>query len=497
VAKNAMANIVRGGASAMAALAIPHFLAQRLDHDQFAAWALMLQIAAYANYFDFGLQTAVARYLAQAIEEGNTARRDRLAGTVFGLLALAGSVAFVMLAVIIWQLPHLFHSIPAHSVANLRAGLIVMAACAAIGLPMSVFTGILIGLHRNEFPALAIGGSRLIGAVAVIVAAHWTQSLLVLGLCLGCANLLGALIQYIFVRRLLPDMKVHFGLFNSAMARELIGYCSTLTVWSFAMLLVSGLDVTIVGYFNFSAVGYYALAATLVSFVVGLSNSVMMAMLTPVAALQTRGEYHRIKELILRSAQLNTYACGGLTIASFLYGPLLLRIWVGSVYAAQALPILEILLAAQTIRLIGSGYSVVLVALGRQRVGLIPAMIEGVLNLILSIMGMLILGASGVAWATLMAAAIAATILIVFVMPRVREIQFGRIHYLQVAILRPILAFSPAIMWILARAWYVDVMRPNALWIQIPQIAAVLAATFMVFIGIRREVGRISSSART
>lgn len=486
VVKNALANIVRGGASAMAALVIPHFLSQRLDHDRFGAWVLMLQIAAYANYFDFGLQTALARYLAQAIEAQDKTRRDRLISTACGLLTGAGMLAFTTLVVIIWQLPRFFHSIPAHSISDLRAGLTVMAAAAAIGLPLSIFTGILIGLHRNEFPALAIGGSRILGALGVIAAVHWTSSLAVLALCLGATNIAGALAQYAFVRRLLPDVRIRLKCFNSAMARELAKYCSTLTVWSLAMLLVSGLDVTIVGYFNFGSVGSYGLAATLVNFVIGFSGSVFMAMLTPAAALQSRGDYHRIERLIFQSTRLNTYVCIALTLASFLCGPFLMRLWVGRGYATQALPILEILLAAQTVRLVAGAYSVVLVAIGEQRKGLLTGLVEGVLNLFLSIAGMIVLGAAGVAWATLIAAIAAVFAVVYYVMPSVKKIQIDRILFVRQCMLAPLVPFLPVIAWVALRNWYINWAHPATLGLVLPMAACILVSTFLAAFGIRQ-----------
>src|SRR5690348_3179293 len=95
IAKNAFANVMRGGASAVVALALPHFLTKSLSVDRFAAWALMLQVAAYANYLDFGIQTAVARYLAGAIERNDKEERQGLVNTAFALLSGAGVLALV------------------------------------------------------------------------------------------------------------------------------------------------------------------------------------------------------------------------------------------------------------------------------------------------------------------------------------------------------------------------------------------------------------------
>ena len=357
VVKNALANIVRGGASGMVAVALPHFLTRALDHDRFAAWALMLQIAAYVAYLDFGVQIAVARYLAQAIEREDDQQRDRLISTAFAMLTVAGALALLVIGTVILFLPRIFHGIPSALVGDLRVGLILMAVSATLGLPMSTFTGVLIGLHRNEFPALAIGGTRILAAFAVLVTVRYTHSLAWLALCIAVTNLMGWLIQYLIARALLPRMRVGVSQITTPMVRELAYYCSALTVFSFAMLLVSGLDVSIVGYFDFGAVGYYAVAVTLIAFFVGLNTSVVSALTAPVAVLQARGELKRINDVLSLTTCMNTYANLLLTTLVFLIGDVVLRIWVGSAYEQKALPILELLMLGQTIRMIGHPYS--------------------------------------------------------------------------------------------------------------------------------------------
>src|SRR6185437_14458061 len=174
VAKNVLANIVRGSASAAVALVLPHYLTHDLSVERYSAWVLMLQIAAWSNYLDFGLQTAVARYVAQAIERNDTKLRDRVISTALILLCAAGAVALLLASVVVWKMPQLFSNAPHELLGELRGGVMVLSAVAALQLPLSTFTGILIGLHRNEYPAIAIGGSRLLGAFGVLVLVRHT-----------------------------------------------------------------------------------------------------------------------------------------------------------------------------------------------------------------------------------------------------------------------------------------------------------------------------------
>jgi len=453
IAKNAISNVIRGAASAIVAIVLPHFLTHALGRDRFAGWALMLQLAAYANYLDFGLQTAVARYLAAALERNDRDERDRLLSSATALLAGAGIIAILGLGVVAWQFPHLFHSAPLALTGEIRAGVVILGVSAALSFPLSAYSAALVGMQRNEFPALAAGGSRILGAVAVVVAVQHTQSLAWLALLIGGFNLAGGIAQYAIARNLLRDYRFRRAALDGATIKELTKYCSTLTVWSFSMLLVSGLDVTIVGLFDFKATGAYSLAATLIMFFTGLNSSAFSAMLAPVAVMQERKEYARIKRLVFVTTRLGSYLSLAVVAITFLFGRRLVLMWVGPSYLAITLPVFEILVIAQAVRLTGSAFGTMLVGMGYQRYGTIAALVEGLSNLSLSVLGMIWLGPSGVAWATLIAAIIAMGTLIFAVIYRIAELRINRWSFISQGMLIPLVPFLPLFVWLAIRGW--------------------------------------------
>ena len=393
----------------------------------------MLQIAAYANYLDFGLQTAVARYVAQAVELKDDVRRDRLVSTALSLLAGAGLAAFVMIAAVALEAPRIFRHVPADLMGDLRGGVVMLGAGAALVLPLSAFTGVLVGLHRNEYPALAIGGTRLAGAVAVTLASRYTESLVWLAVCLAVPNLIGGLLQAGIAKALLPGMRLRRGGIDRTMAAELVKYCSVLSVWSFGMLLVSGLDVTIVGYFRFAAVGYYSIATTLVTFFTGVSGSAFAALLTPLAVLQARGEYGRIRDLVVSSTRLNTYATMAVTVRSFFLGEWALRLWGGAGQCvANSLMILERDPASGEYE--RDGGQCVRNNAGGDGNAELPACRRSWWRersiWCWSVAGIPGIGPSGVAWATLAGGVVAMCMQVLLVMRRVTEIEWiGRALY--------------------------------------------------------------------
>lgn len=448
VIKNALANTVRGGASSIVVLVLPHFLTRNLSVDRYSSWVLMLQIAAYANYLDFGLQTAVARYLAQAIERRDEAQQSQVVTSALFLLSAAGALTVIVASAVLWQLPRVFPGAPHALLGELRVGVGVLALSAAISLPLSVFTGILIGLHRNEYPAIAIGVARLMGAGGVLALLPFTHSLVWFAVSVGGCNFLGGLAQVIMAKRLMPNMRVQANHLIRRTLRELLNYCAGMTAFSVGMLLVGGLDLTIVGYFAFDAAGYYGVAITIIAFVTGLSGAIYNALLAPMAVFQERKENDRIRQMVLVSTRLGTYVSLMLIVAVSVMGKYMLGAWVGAEYARQALPILIILLCAQAIRLLGGGYAIALVATAQQKHGIIGALAEGVANLVTSIIGAFLWGPIGVAWGTVFGSICGIIWLVLYTMRRAREIEIDRYEFTVETAFRPLACFTPVLAYL-------------------------------------------------
>ena len=446
IAKNVAANLVRGCATAAVALALPHFLVKKLSGDRFAAWSLLLQIAAYAGYLDFGLQTAVARFLARYTELHDYERRDSLISTAFVFLGTAAVLGSAGFGVLIWQLPDIFRSIPPTLVPELRWATAIVALGSLLLLPVSTFSGVLIGLHRNEWVALAVGGSRLVSAAAVLISARYSSSLIVLALCFTGAGALGALVQVLAAKRSLPALTITHRLVEKSMAVELAAFCGGLTLWSISMFLVTGLDLTIVGAVDFRAVGYYSVAATLVAVFAGANTAVCAALMTPVAALHAAGQKKRIRDLILSISRINTFANLTLAVGILVAVSPLLKAWVGLEYSVPAMPIARILIVANGVRLAGNPYAMMLIATGQQRFGIAQGAVEGITNIVASVTGALLFGPVGVAWGTLIGAICGLAWACCLTAGTATEVPLGRRALAMEALLRPLGCAVPLLL---------------------------------------------------
>src|SRR5450432_1532076 len=91
--KNSLANVGRGSVAALVAIAIAPFLTRKMSVEAYGAWALILQIGAYATYLDFGIQTAVGRFVAYTTERGDLRTRNEIVSTSLAALSAAMLIA--------------------------------------------------------------------------------------------------------------------------------------------------------------------------------------------------------------------------------------------------------------------------------------------------------------------------------------------------------------------------------------------------------------------
>ncbi|MGO4213588.1 polysaccharide biosynthesis C-terminal domain-containing protein, partial [Terriglobus sp. YAF25] len=447
VVKNAAANLVRGGASAAVAFFLPSFLTRSMSTEAFGAWSLVLQLSAYVGYLDFGIQTAIARFVAHSSERGESEHRDRIVSTAMVCLASSACIGLLGLALLAAFLPHLFPHLRGELLVSVRAAVILVGGSLCIGLPASVFGGTFVGLQRNEIPAAIIGISRLISAVLLVIVVRHHGSITQMASVAAFVNVGSYVVQYLayrrLSRRLAPPICLSLSSVSKATAFEIFDYCFSLTVWGFAMLLVTGLDLTIVGIFSFGEVAYYSIAATVVTLLAGSFGAIFGAMGSTAAVIHARGDRAGLGKMVVGATRMGTAMLLATGLPLIVFAHPLLRVWLDAQYAAKGAILLQVLVAANIIRMTVTPYVLAMIGSGDQRRVILTPLLEGVSNLIFSVLLARSFGAIGVAAGTMIGSLVGLGGNLFYNMRRTAEIQMSISEYFFSALLRPSLCFLP------------------------------------------------------
>jgi O-antigen/teichoic acid export membrane protein len=478
VARNASANLVRLGASGMVAVLLPPFLVRMLPTDTYSAWAVLLQLTLYVGLLDFGIQTAVARFVAHADELHDSTQRDGIASTAVVLLVAAAALALSMVALLAWRLPYLFPNMPAPLRHGARIAMLLMGGSFALGLPFSAIHSIFVGLHRNEIPAALVVLNRFAMAALILGVVFHRGGLAAMGAAVAVANFASYAIALSAWQRWAPEVRLRLSLVSRGYGQRIGGYSVALAVWFAGMLMVSGLDLTIVAKFDYSATAFYAVAATLTGFVAQAQGAIFAALLPASAVLSARNDALKLGDVLTTSTRYGMFILLAMVLALISAGRFILRIWVGSNYAVHSITIMEVLLVANVVRLAALPYATMLLGTNQQKKVILSPLAEGVTNLLVSILGAYLLGAIGVAIGTLVGSFVGLGLHLFHNMPRTSAIAVDRTALVTQGLLRPLACAVPVVVVLLfQRLAPTLVANELLLWFAI----AAAASTFLLW----------------
>jgi O-antigen/teichoic acid export membrane protein len=482
--RNVAMSLLRVIVNSLVALVLPAYLTHHLPIATYGAWVLILQLSAYVSFLDFGVQTGVAKFVAEYEARGDNAGAGQRATAGLVIMGIAGTIGITLTLLLAWQVPRLFADMPAYLYGDVRTSVRLIGTSLSFGLFCSVFSAIFLGLQRYVVPMTILIVNRIAFTAAVLMAVIFHGSLATMGAAVALINIFTGLLQIGVWKKLANRIRINFSSIDSTMMKQMLEYCLVLAIWSAAMLCISGLDVTIVGHYDFKRTGYYSIATLPNNLMLMILSAALGPLLPATSALSTKRTPKELGQLLARTTRYTTILLllTGLTL--LVGGYPILKLWVGTEYAQHCLPLLRILVLANILRNLCLPYATMVIAVGRQRAATASAISEAVVNLGSSIYFASRLGALGVAYGTLLGAAVGIAMHFILSMRYTYGIlAIGRKELLVKSLMRPGIICIPAAL--LYRSWWLPRLAiPNA-----PTLLACAIGTMLLawFVGLKLE----------
>jgi O-antigen/teichoic acid export membrane protein len=441
-------NMVKVLLSMLVSLVLPPFLVHRMSTTEYSAWVLILQLSAYVGLLDLGLQTGVGKFVAEYSSCKEPILSARILSTAFVILSMVAVVGALIIGVLTWRVPQLFHQMPSTLVSSLREGLLAVGLSVALALPFGTFVATFTGLQEYLFPTIVATLSRILSAAGLVVLLLMHGTLVQLALLMAACNVATAATQFLGWRKYVrARIDFSFSFFERATALRLIKYGGVLSVWTLAGLLVSGFDVLIVGHYDYKNTGFYAVAISVTNFLLLIVGSVFNPVLPAVSSLQAGSTPGKIGSLLARVTRYCSLLLCLLGLPILFGAYPLLSLWVGHTYAVRSALYLEILVLGNVVRQLTYPYGLVVVATGRQHLATIGLITEAVVNIFVSIILVKRIGALGVAAGTLVGAFVSLAMHLTVSMHYTQStIMIGRRRLVWSGLIRPLLCLIPSVL---------------------------------------------------
>jgi O-antigen/teichoic acid export membrane protein len=433
--------------STIMALILPVYLAHKLSVKTYGAWALIIQVSAYVGYFNLGIQAAIAKFVAEYEARGDSEGSGVHASVGLALMLASAVLGAIVTAIVAWQAPHLFNQMPPSLYHDVQLGILFVGMSLSFGLVCSSYGAIFMGIERYAVPMVLMMLNRVIFTIVVVAAVALHQGLAVMGALAAAGNVATGLLQIEAWRRWASKVKVSLRSLKTTIVKKMLAYCSTLAIWSAGMLCVSGLDLTIVGRYDFAHTAYYSIAILPTNFIVALVGSAL-APLTPAAsALSVNRSPAEMGALLARMTRYASILLFVLGVPLVVEGYWMLRVWVGLAYALHTIAYLRILLLGYMLRNVAMPYGAMLVATGSQKTAIASSVAEAIVNLASSIYLARHIGAIGVAYGTLLGALVCVGVnFAVNVRYTFPKMAISRAKLMSTGLLRPSVILIPSLL---------------------------------------------------
>jgi O-antigen/teichoic acid export membrane protein len=402
ISRNIGASLARVVAVSLVALLLPAYLTHHLPVTTYAAWVLILQLAAYVSYFDLGIQTGVSKFVAEYDAKGDLAGAGRHASAGLALMLIAAVLGVVLTFILAWQVPRLFSAMPSNLYHDVRISVLLVGSSLSFGLVCAVYSAVFLGLQRYWIPMTLSVVNRASFAAVVVAVVFLHGSLTAMGIAVALVNVSTGMLQVVAWRTKASHVRISTRLMDSRVLRTVARYCSLQSIATVAMLCVAGLDVTIVGHYDYVQTAYYSVATLPTTFVLAIVGSMMGPLIPASSALSTHRSAAAMGDFL---AKVTRYSAAMLLLTGLpliVCGYPILRMWVGPAYALHTFRYLRILVFANIIRNLCAPYATMVAATGRQGAVIATAVSEAVVNLGSSIYLARRYGAVGVALGTLL-----------------------------------------------------------------------------------------------
>jgi O-antigen/teichoic acid export membrane protein len=380
----------------------------------YGVWSLLMQFTGYLWLFDFGVRESVIKYVAQYRASGEHQKLESTVRTAISVYAVIALLALAAVGLMVGVLPFVFN-IPPDAVRTARIAAFVTGANVAQSFLTNVFVGMLMGLQRIYLVSqvgVLFSVVRAVGTYLLLVNGYGIVGLSLLHLALSLSN--ASLVVWLCHVHL-PEVPLRPIRPTREEVTKLFNYGKYVLLANIGDKFVFATDALVIGMFlPIASLTPYAIAGTLI----GHMRSVVMAMASifnPLTSHLRAGGDETALQIVLRSGAKAAMTVGlPLCIGFIMLGERFVMLWMGPTHAPMASRVMMALAAGYIIGLPYYTISGILYGLGAHRTVAILRIVEGAMNLVLSVTLVNTIGLIGVAIGT----AIPHMIVVGWVLPR-------------------------------------------------------------------------------
>jgi O-antigen/teichoic acid export membrane protein len=408
LARNAAWNAASYVLHAVVLLVLSPYVVESLGKDLFGVWVIINTLTGYLNVADFGIRPAIVHFVARHHARGETEEINRYVNGAFVTLALGGVLVLVATLIAAPRLGMWF-DVAVERQAAAGHALLVSGIFLATFLPLNAFTAVLIGRQRFDLTCRIDLVSLLVSTAGIVLVLVLDGGIVALALVIGTVELGEMLWKSRLAFREQPTLRFAPRRASRVHVQGLLHYGGFNLVVTASLLLADKTDALVIGgVMGAAAVTLFDRAAKMPVHARTMIFQVGRVLMPELGARDARGDQAGVVRLLAKASRQVLLAAGPILVYLFVLGGAFLETWMhgDAAFRVEAGPALIVLAFAAAFPI--SSYPLVMAhqGTGRMRSLALISLAEGLANLALSLWWVRLHGLIGVAWGTLVPAAL-------------------------------------------------------------------------------------------
>jgi O-antigen/teichoic acid export membrane protein len=397
-----------------------------LGEDQYGLWILILAVFGIGSMMDFGLSSGLSRYISRAIGTKDT--DDILTHFNTGFLIYC-AIGFVALVLSLAGASVCFLLIQQQQLAKLVATVV-----AVLGLNLTLrfltlgFRGILTAHLRYDYYSIAASVGLLLANLGIYWLISRGAGIRGIAVVILFSSLVESLLILMFAKITFPELSFSLARFDDAAKKRLLGYGWKTILCQIGNILIYRADPLIISAVLFtSANTFYSIGSRLNEYFKQLVSSLIGNMSPVFSQREGEGDFNAVREIFLHITKVSTFVSVFIGASLIFYGDEFILRWLGPRFI-ESYDVAAVLAFGYTLTLMQHPSSSLLYGLSKHHYGAALAILQGILNVALSIPLAGYLGLPGVAWGTAIGLSINILLIQPFVICRIVKLPTTRYY---------------------------------------------------------------------
>jgi O-antigen/teichoic acid export membrane protein len=366
VARNVSTRYIAIILDALIGLVLLPFNVHHLGQSAYGLWMLTASLTTYFSVLDLGFGGSIVKFVAQYRAQRDVNGLNDIASTLFVIFSVMGIIAYGIFGLLALNISHVF-SLSPEQLSTGRWLMLIIGVYVSLGLPFSIFGGIINGFQRYDLNNVVGVGSSVVVATVNVLMLLAGASLVQLVIVTTAIRIATYFVYRLNAYAVFPALRIRPSLFQWSRVRELTGFSVYISIIDWSNKLNYSIDAIVIGAFMSSAaVALWTVPQRLAEMLQRLTNQLNGVLFPVVVDSDAGGKPERLRAIFVQGTRLSLVSVVPMAAAMGLLADPLIRAWVGPKFV-DSIIVAQILTCVVAIRVGNATATTVLKGAGHHR----------------------------------------------------------------------------------------------------------------------------------